>query len=167
MYEIIDENLKLARCGINDLTLEQASCFLSQWEDGAKLRSLTLFFDPKGKYLVINRDNPEYEFNLEMARGYLCADARERETYRNKYGKRYEEIFRVMDNFMIYTRVQSELKIIGHQVPYASADRLEEIVLERLEDKQMPTCFLISQAYSFGVINGKRIERARRKGGAS
>ncbi len=29
MYEIIDETLKIASCSINDLTLEQASSFLS------------------------------------------------------------------------------------------------------------------------------------------
>lgn len=41
MYEIIDESLKLASCGINDLTLEQASSFLSEWEDGLTLGNLT------------------------------------------------------------------------------------------------------------------------------
>ena len=30
MYEIIDESLKLESCGINDLTLEQASSFPKQ-----------------------------------------------------------------------------------------------------------------------------------------
>ena len=45
MYEIIDESLKLASCGINDLTLEQASSFLSEWEDGLTLGNLTLFID--------------------------------------------------------------------------------------------------------------------------
>ena len=54
MYEIIDETLKSASCGINDLTLEQTSSLLSRWEDGATLGSLTLFINPKTGYLVLN-----------------------------------------------------------------------------------------------------------------
>ncbi|MDE6992537.1 MAG: hypothetical protein K2P42_17985, partial [Lachnospiraceae bacterium] len=71
MYEIIDETLKIASCGINDLTLEQASSFLSQWEDGATLGSLTLFINSETGYLVLNRDNAQYEHNLKLAKTHL------------------------------------------------------------------------------------------------
>lgn len=57
MYEIIDETLKIAGCGISDLTFEQTSSFLSQWEDGATLGSLTLFINTETGYLVLNRDS--------------------------------------------------------------------------------------------------------------
>lgn len=86
MYEIIDETLKLASCRINDLTIEQASNFLSQWEDGARLGSLTLFFAPDARYLVLNKDNARYEFFLELAKAYLSANDEELEKCREGFG---------------------------------------------------------------------------------
>lgn len=47
MYEVIDETLKIASCGINDLTLEQASSFLSQWRMGRLLGALHCLSIPK------------------------------------------------------------------------------------------------------------------------
>ncbi|MCI8969443.1 MAG: tyrosine-type recombinase/integrase [Lachnospiraceae bacterium] len=65
----IDETLKIASCGINDLTFEQASSFLSQWEDGATLGSLTLFINHETGYLV-------YEFvSLLLCTGMRSGEA--------------------------------------------------------------------------------------------
>lgn len=163
MYEIIDESLKLASCSISDLTLEQVSSFLSQWEDGAKLGTLTLFFNPDTGYLVLNKDHSQYEFNLKLAKAYLSASGKEREKYREKFGGRLEENFLVMDNFREYSRIQSDLSIVEHQGLAIFGDHVTKSVLCSLEKKQIPTCFLMSQAYSYGVMNGKRMERARRK----
>lgn len=163
MYEIIDESLRLASCAINDLTLEQASSFLSQWEDGAKLGTLTLFFNPETGYLVLNKDHSQYEFNLKLAKAYLTASGKELEAYREKFSSRLEETLRVMDNFKDYSRVQSDLSMIEYQGFSVFSDHVTESVLRSLEKKQIPTCFLMSQAYSYGVMKGKRMERARRK----
>ena len=165
MYEIIDESLKLASCSISDLTLEQVSSFLSQWEDGAKLGTLTLFFNPDTGYLVLNKDHSQYEFNLKLAKTYLSASGKEREKYREKFGGRLEENFLVMDNFREYSRIQSDLSIVEHQGLAIFSDHVTKSVLRLLEKEGIPTCFLMSQAYSYGVMNGKRMERARRKGG--
>ena len=166
MYEIIDESLKLESCGINYLTLEQASSFLSQWEDGAKLGTLTLFFNPETGYLVLNKDHVQYEFNLKLAKSYLSASGKELDAYRERFGGRLEETLRVMDNFREYSRIQSDLSMIEYQGLSVFSDRVTESVLLSLEKKQIPTCFLMSQAYSYGVMNGKRMDRARRKAGA-
>lgn len=166
MYEIIDEKLTLASCGINDLTLEQASDFLSQWEDGAKLGTLTLFFNPDTGYLVLNKDHAQYGFNLELAKAYLSASGKELEKYRERFGGRLDETLRVMDNFREYKNIKSDLKMIAHQNLTAPDDHVTRNVLMSLEKKQIPTCLLMSQAYSYGVMNGKRMERAKRKAGA-
>lgn len=165
MYEIIDESLKLASCGINDLTLEQASSFLSQWEDGAKLGTLTLFFNPDTGYLVLNKDNSQYEFYLKLAKDYLSASGKELKKYREGFGGRLEETLSVMDNFREYSRIQSDLSMIEYQGLSVFIDHVTKSVLHSLEKKQIPTCFLMSQAYSYGVMNGKRMERAKRKAG--
>ncbi len=167
MYEIVDESLKIACCGINDLTLGQASHFLSQWEDGAKLGSLTLFFDPKTNYLVINRDNPDYEFYLELAKGYRNVSGKDKKTYREKFGRRHRETFQVIDNFMVHSHVQSDLEMIEHQSLAAPSNKVAKSVLQRLEERKLPTYFLISQALSYGLIKVKSMERSKRKVGVA
>ena len=149
------------------LTLEQVSSFLSQWEDGAKLGTLTLFFNPGTGYLILNKDNTHYEFNLELAKAYLSAKGKELAKYREKFGERLEETLRVMDDFREYKNIQSDLDIIDHQSLAAPESHVTRSVLLSLEKKQIPMCFLMSQAYSYGVINGKRMERAKRKAGAA
>lgn len=164
MYEIIDESLKLASCGINDLTLEQASFFLSQWEDGATLGSLTLFINTETGYLVLNKDNAQYEHNLKLAKTTLLASDEQSEKYRDKLGGRLSETMEVVNKFREYKRIQDDLEMVEHQGGVALfRDCVTRNVLLSLEKKEIPTCILMSQAYSYGVMNGKRMERARRK----
>lgn len=167
MYEIIDEALKIASCGINDLTFEQASSFLSQWEEGATLGSLTLFINTETGYLVLNRDNAMYEHNLKLSKTHLSASDGQIEKYRNKLGGRLSETVEVIDKFRGYKQVQDDLKIVGHQSLYPPDNCVTVNVLQSLQKKQIPTWLLMSQAYSYGVMNGKRMERARRKAVAS
>lgn len=163
MYEIIDETLKLASCCISDLTIEEASAILSRWEDGSRLGSLTMFYNPKSEYLVLNKDNERYDFYLELAKTYLSANDKVVEKYRDKFSDGLQETLIVMDNFRERNRIQSDLNMIDHQYLDASEDNVTRSVLKSLENKQIPTCFLMLQAYSYGVMNGKRMERARRK----
>lgn len=163
MYEIIDETLKIASCSINDLTLEQASSFLSQWEDGATLGSLTLFINRETGYLVLNKDNEQYEHNLKLAKKILSASDERIEKYRSKMGGRMSETMEVANKFREYKQIQDDLKMIEHQGVVLFRDHTIRNVLSSLEKKQIPTCLLMSQAYSYGVMNGKRMERARRK----
>ncbi len=163
MYNIIEENLKLASCSINDLTLEQASSFLSQWEDGATLGSLTLFINHETGYLVLNKDHANYEINLKFAKEYLSASDEQIKKYRDKLGDRLSETVEVIDSFRGYKQMQDDLEVIEHQNLVVFGDHITKNVLLSLEKKQIPTCFLMSQAYSYGVINGKRMERAKRK----
>lgn len=168
MYEIIDESLRLASCGINDLTLEQASSFLSEWEDGLTLGNLTLFIDSEKGYLVLNRDHDQYELNLKLAKAYLPASGREREEYRERFGETFKTNLRIMDAFKIQMRVQEDMSKIEHQniCPTISDDSFTKWVLIALEKKRFPTCIAISKAYLYGVMDGKRMDRARRKAGA-
>ena len=159
MYEIIDETLKIASCSINDLTLEQASSFLSQWEDGATLGSLTLFINRETGY----KDNEQYEHNLKLAKTILSASDERIEKYRSKMGGRMSETMEVANKFREYKQIQDDLKMIEHQGVALFRDHSIRNVLSSLEKKQIPTCLLMSQAYSYGVMNGKRMERARRK----
>ena len=66
MYKIIDENLRIAACRISDLTAEMVSGFLAQWETGAKIGSLSMFFDSDKGLLVLNADNKNYDFEAPV-----------------------------------------------------------------------------------------------------
>lgn len=67
--------------------------------------------------------------------------------------------------------IKEELRINGYQPSYACEGGEIEKFLQVLIDKNKKTgslaeynvMFLMSQAFSYGVINGKREERARRK----
>lgn len=163
MYEIIDETLKIASCGIGDLTFEQVSLFLSQWEDGAKIRGLTLFSDPETGYLVLNKDHVQYESHLELVKAYLSASGKELERCRERFGDGLEKTLRVIEDFKEYKNIQSDLNIIDHQSLVVPKNHVVRAVLTSLIKKQDSTCILMSQAYHYGVMNGKRMERARRK----
>ena len=163
MHEVIDESLKLASCSINDLTFEQASSILSKLGDGVKLGTLTLFFDYETGYLVLNKDHEQYDFYLKLAKFYLPASEKKREKFREECDSRIGRTLRVMDYSRECSRVQSDLSVIGYQdfvEPYNYAARG---VLISLEKRHISTNLLMSQAYLYGVMNGKRMERARRK----
>ena len=47
MYETLNAELGIDACNLSDLTAEQVSCFLGQWEEGASIGTLTVFNDEK------------------------------------------------------------------------------------------------------------------------
>ena len=58
-FEAINKELKIAACGLADLTMEQVQSFLKQWEEGAGIETLTLFYGMESGYVVLKVDNPD------------------------------------------------------------------------------------------------------------
>ena len=50
-YEVINEELKIAKCSITDLTIGQVHNFLESWGDDSKIGTLTIFTTEKKNYL--------------------------------------------------------------------------------------------------------------------
>lgn len=44
-YEVINEELKIAKCSIADLTMEQVEGFLKQWEPGVSIAGVNMVLD--------------------------------------------------------------------------------------------------------------------------
>lgn len=63
-YEVINEELKIAKCSITDLTIGQVHNFLESWGDDSKIGTLTMFYDREKELLVLNEDNDMYETYL-------------------------------------------------------------------------------------------------------
>lgn len=155
-YEIVNKELNIKSCGIADLTMKQVSCFLSQWEDGGKIKELTMFNMPDGS-VVLNRDNPNYEYYLHIAERYLISDDAFRKTLEEKAPKSLTETFVVLKNAAIYRTIWMALKNVFDNKKYRAT---LEIIAKRYCRQEYTIAFL---AFRYGMIAGKREERARKR----
>lgn len=57
---------------------------MRQWEDGASIGTLTLFYDKESGYVVLNQDNKDYKMYLDIAEAYLGASVERREAVEQK-----------------------------------------------------------------------------------
>ncbi len=158
-FEVVNEKLKIAACGLADLTMEQAQSFLRQWEEGASIGTLTLFYDRESGYVVLNRDNKDYKMYLDIAEGYLGASAEGREALDKEAPEGLHETIRVLKNSLIWRKADRDI----YQAKKNYIDDSERItireIIKRSGDKTGAACI----AFRYGVMCGKRAERARRK----
>lgn len=167
MYKIVDEELGLASCSLSDLTMQQVTKFLGQWEDDAPIGSLTLFYDSEKDLVVLNRDNPDFDVYLRLADAVLKADDRAVQELKEKIPSSCFETVQVLKNNAVRARkIKEELRINGEQrIDWQEGTYLCAVfkaMMRKYGGWESPL-FLMSQAYSYGVIQGKREERARRK----
>lgn len=163
MYEIIDENLGLACCGVADLTIEQTNEFLGYWEEGAAIGSLTLFYDEKRNMVVLNKDNENYKYYLDVTIEFmgLSEDSR-KELMENAPGST-KETLNVLYGAMRKMKYQKELTMLRHQpIPTEYVNMVQYI-----QHKEKYDCFALMFIFMYGRMCGKREERARRKVGAT
>lgn len=161
-YQVVNEELQIYSCSIADLTLKQTSDFLSQWEDSASIGQLTMFYESSTERLVLNRDNNNYKQFLDIAQHFLSASDQNREkALKESYSKRIEEELKVLNGCVKDRAFKQELeKIRNNSISDKYSDTLERLYRED------PCCFGHSLAFIYGMMCGKREERARRKGGA-
>ena len=157
-YQVVNEEFQIYSCSIADLTLKQTSGILSQWEDSANIGQLTMFYEPNTERLVINRDRKNYELYLEIAERFMGASERNREkVLSHKSGAIIEEL-NVLNGCVKDRAFKQEVKrIYKHTVPDEYS-----VTLERLY-KREPGCFGHSLAFIYGMMCGKREERAKKK----
>lgn len=162
MYKIVDEKLGIASCGIADLTMQQVDSFLKGWGDGAKIGQLTLFRDNQNR-VVLNADNPNYEFYLDLVQTYLCAEECNRKEFAEKVPAGMKETIAVLDDTIELRQVASEMKILGNHVIDTSlfSSLMMDAIVKRFGGDGsvvMP----VYMGFVYGRMQGKREERARR-----
>ena len=161
MYRIIDKELRIWSCSIADLTMQQVNSFLRRWEIGAKIGELTLFYDSDDSRIVLNEDNPEFEIYKKLACTYIRLDEEKRERLKNEFVSHgLLEAVKVLDGAI--NRIKAD--IIINQAIKNFYDHSNNLVLERII-KSFDCVVAIEVAFNYGVMVGKRIERARRKKG--
>lgn len=160
-YKLVDEELQIYSCSIADLTLKQTADILRQWEKDAKIGELTMFYDPITGNLVLNRDNKDYKDMLEIAQYFLKASDKNRENVlKENCSRGIKEELEVLNNCVKDRMIQQEIKRIHkHSIPDEYIG-----VLNYLYHKE-PKSLVQSSSFIYGMMCGKREERARRKGG--
>ena len=158
MYEVIDKELGIVACGLEDLTAEYVAAFLGSWERGAKIGALTLFSDEQGN-LVLNRDHKNYQFNLELAQSYMAATEEQRKAFKEECTERLSEELNVMDKLI----EKREADIEMHRAFKANDPEDKEWHITSHIFQKHPDIYGATLIFQYGVMQGKRVERAKKK----
>lgn len=154
-YEVIDEDLKIEACEVGDLTLSQIESFLRLWGDGEKIETLTLFSRQDGT-IILNKNHPRYKVFKDFTLSYLQLEDSEREKLDPPEG--IKEAAAVIDRAIEQRRDTAVLDILQHSriggVPYNTLQK----IFKKYDCGSIGLC----QVFIYGVIEGKRAERARR-----
>lgn len=158
MYETLNAELGIDACNLSDLTAEQVSCFLNQWEEGASIGTLTVF-DNEKNILILNKDNELYDTYRELAEAYMGGSAEIRKQLWEKCPNGMKETLRVMENCLKRRRISRELfrarkNVIKSKTSWLVLDAL-------IKDFDSPRA--VTMAFRYGMMQGKRMERAKRK----
>ena len=157
-FEVINEELKIAACRLADLKLDQVQHFLEQWNDGSSIGALTLFYDRESGYIVLNRDNKAYEQYLEIAEGYLGACAEERETIEREAPEGIRQTVLVLKGALAWRKIDNAI-FQARKNCISDSDRITLFgIIKRTDAVEA-----VWTAFRYGVMCGKRAERAKRK----
>lgn len=155
-YEVINEKLKVEACRIGDLTMDQVESFLKLWGDGEKIETLTLFSRRDGT-IVLNRDNKNYPYYKDIVEAYLEFDEDTRKKMEVPEGAR--ETLRVLDRAI----EQRKLIEVLDMLKYSYIGEVPREIIQGIFQKYDSGLIGLCQVFIYGVIEGKRAERARRK----
>lgn len=158
-YRMINKELRIADISISDLTMYHVQHFLSQWEEGAKISTLTLFHDAKADLIVLNRDSNDYKTYLDIAESILSASEEDLVKLQNEAPERLADTVRVVIGCRRIRLAQGEIDKALHNV---IADKYYPVLNELVRTERNIVAGVMI-AFRYGMMCGKREERARRK----
>lgn len=109
-YNIINEKLGLACCSVDDLTMSQVQCFLKQWEPGASIGGLILFYDEEKDLIVLNSSNTRYQSWRDITEDYLSASGEDKKELRKRLDEHSRELSAVLDRCEMVRTEKKETK---------------------------------------------------------
>ena len=158
MYEVINEKLGIAKCSLKDLTAEQVNQFLGQWEPGAKIGSLILFYDKEDDLIVLNSSSKAYQLWNDIVEVYLIAEGENKKRIEEELDKYSKDIRKVLDNCIRERIIKRELFIVKQQFFESEYSPVLQTIRNECETDEAIKIFT---AFSYGMICGKRKERKR------
>lgn len=165
-YNLVNKELRIFSCSISDLTIQQAASFLEQWEHGAKIDELTLFYEKETDSLVINQDNKDYKKYLDIAEIYLTLDDDKLQEFSMNMPEGAKETVTLLQRCRQRRKTLQMLNILKYQYVRGFPGTEEYAIFEELKEKnknEHTSPFILSDVFSYGFIEGKRAERARRR----
>lgn len=157
-YEMINEELRIARCSLADLTLEQVKHFLGQWEPGSNIGNLILFYEKEDDVIVLNSSNKKYQVWLDIVEAYLIATGENRKKLQEMLFEYSKDAGEVLNN-CIRCRAYKEKNF---QARKNITDNAQRDYINYIFSKYDPYA-AVCIAYRAGVIYGKRAERKKRR----
>lgn len=120
-FEAINKELKIAACGLADLTMEQVQSFLKQWEEGASVE--------------------------------------DREALAKEAPEMLQQTIHVLKNSLTWRKVDRDIyKAEKNYIDDSDRITVREIIAR--SDDKVGAAYI---AFRYGVMCGKRAERARKK----
>lgn len=163
-YEVIDEEQKIAACNVADLTASQAVSFFKANGADKKIGDFTFFWRKTNGMVVLNKDNPEYEDLLSWVKDWLKLPKSKRLEAEQLVGTRAKRDAERLNKCADRREALEEYERIQMHCVDGSAVDVLELIYERSEKRQgFQEYELLMKAYTYGVMQGKRKERARRK----
>lgn len=161
-YQMVNEELQIASCSIADLTAKQAQQFTEQWGEDASLGTLTLFYEPSNGLLVLNRDNKHYNKYKDIAECYLSGNDKQRKELRNKAPESMQETLQVLETCA--NSVFAKKEIFRARNNFIRDETSRKVVEEIIRNYDPYVIGMM--AFRYGMMQGKRAERARKKKGS-
>lgn len=162
--ERLHDTLEIYSIRIGELTGPQAIDILRSWEregDGnVPLSQMTGFFD--GERLLLNQDYTAYKAIKDFVLAYVNQTRERRAEVRrilHENSRPSESVARVTDAYLEYVETEKEYSLLKKQSFKAGFEPMLRCIL----DKNTTRGGMLFDAYAWGVIQGKREERAKRK----
>lgn len=166
-FEIIDGNLKIAACKIEDLTTKIAESMLKRWEPGAALQDLTVFKLINSEqwigWVIINKESQYYDLLLMLTKGFLQPD-KDRELLEENVPDSLKETVDWLREEADRREAEKLIRQAGYMPIGGKGFRACEMLTdEYLRESGYNPALLMAKAFACGIIQGKRMERAKRK----
>ena len=154
----IHDALEIYSIHIGELTASESAAILKSWGDDTPLSKLTVVFTRER--LLVSADYKD--LNMEELVLNIVSKSREqrREIREKMKTETVKSIMDVVEQFLDYAEAQKDIELLKYQyLPF------RDMTLTRIvqEARHNPNGMGIWDAYAWGVIVGKRDERARRK----
>ena len=161
--ERLHDTLEIYSVRLGELPGDLALGILQNWQrenDNTPLSKMTVCFD--GDRLLVNQDYTAYEALKDFVLAYVNQTRERRAEFRrilHENSRPSENVARVTDAYLEYMETEKEYGIIRKQALKPGY----EPMLQCIYDKNKTWGGSLAEAYAWGVIQGKREERAKRK----
>lgn len=171
MYEVINEKLKLESCSIGDLTLDIVNGMLKSWNDGSSISTLTVFYMPARDTIVLNRDHVNYDTYRTFTETYLSCDEhvrrKIRKRYENKEGSGISGIIEILDGAIKHRKDLKDIFMLRYQPVEEEDNTISFSLMNEIVKDTESHYFAMYKAFQYGVIQGKRLERRKKRQSAT